>query len=50
MRHVVATHATQLRPDCQYLLGANASALRSSPAELNAAWLFVLDRAHGELA
>ena len=46
LRHVVADHATRLRPDHQYLIGAAPQALRASSSELTAAWLALIDRAH----
>jgi ribonuclease P protein component len=48
LRHVVASHAERLRPDCQYLVGASPQALRASTSELTETWLHLLDRAHGE--
>jgi hypothetical protein len=42
-------HATRLRPDHQYLVGARSDALAMSPAELTEAWLGLVDRAHQDL-
>ena len=49
LRHVVMHHATRLRPDHQYLIGAGTQALRLTPAELNEMWLDLVDRSHREL-
>jgi ribonuclease P protein component len=49
LRHVVMNHATRLRPDHQYLIGAGPQALRASSAELTASWLALIDRAHGDM-
>jgi hypothetical protein len=46
---VVSNHAARLLDDHQYLVGASSAALRTSPGELEAAWLHVVDRAHEEL-
>jgi ribonuclease P protein component len=50
LRHVVASHAEHLRPGCQYLVGASPQALQASSSELTAAWLHLVDRAHGEVS
>jgi ribonuclease P protein component len=50
LRHVVASHAEQLRPDCQYLVGANPQALQISSTELTTTWLRLVERAHEELS
>jgi hypothetical protein len=35
-----------LKADHQYLVGAGAGALHASAAELNEAWLYLVERAH----
>jgi ribonuclease P protein component len=46
LRPVVSAHAERLNADHQYLVGASAGALHASTAELNDAWLYLLERAH----
>jgi ribonuclease P protein component len=46
LRRVVAAHEARLRSDHQYLVGAGSAALRAPHAELTAAWLELVDRAH----
>jgi ribonuclease P protein component len=50
LRHVVASHAEHLQPNCQYLVGANPQALQVSSSELTTTWLQLVERAHGELS
>ena len=50
LRHVVSNHAERLLADHQYLVGASPAALHTPAAELNDAWLRLVDRVHGELA
>lgn len=46
LRHVIAAHEAQLRPDWQYLVGVRPEVRRSTPDELTAAWLNLIARAH----
>ena len=46
LRPVVAAHAERLKADHQYLIGAGADALHASAAELNEAWVYLVERAH----
>jgi ribonuclease P protein component len=50
LRHVVSAHTGHLRPNYQYLVGARPEAHTASPAELTAAWLDLLERAHEGLS
>ena len=49
LRHVVRDHASRLRPDHQYLVGAGPAALHASSTELTDAWLRLVERVHGDL-
>ena len=49
LRHVVSNHAERLRADHQYLVGASQGALGTPSAELNDAWLRLVDQVHREV-
>jgi ribonuclease P protein component len=49
LRHVVKNHASRLRVDHQYLVGAGPAALHAPSRELTDAWLRLVDRAHRDL-